>query len=434
MEPNVYEVEIYDYITDWNGNNITADDVIFCYESAIDEALSGFLNSIDRIEKIDDYKIRFVLNENYVMTIENILQSVDIVSQKEYEASSDQMALSCVGTERYKVVDFVPSSSMTLEKRDDYWQTDELCHYRSSGEADEIQIITIQEDAQMAIALETGTIDVAKIPSASAQRFMNNDAFDSFTVESTAGYFLQFNMAPDGIFYKNPALRQAVSYAIDVDEIIAGAYDGDAVPMIGVSLPTRVGYQEKWLEEDYFDYDSEKAKELLAEAGYDEGELTLRLLVLQSDINNAWATIIQAQLAEIGINVEVEAKESALWYSQGLSGDFDMCGWHVTMSHESLDLAAAVGSRVYYSSENNPAMTEPLEDETMQNLFEECLSVETCSDETIDAAYQYIKEQAYVRGLCFPVQYTFARKEVKLEEPGYATNYILVPNTFKFTD
>lgn len=434
VEENVYDVEIYDYIKDWNGNAITADDVVFCYETAKEQALSGHLNSIDKIEKVDDYTIRFTLTENYVMTIENILQAIDIVSQKEYEASSDQMALSCVGTGRYKVVDFVPSSSITLQKNEEYWQTEELTHYRSSGEADEIQIISILEDAQMAVALETGTIDVAKIPSASSQRFMNNEAYDSFDVESTAGYFLRFSGAPDSVFYQNPALRQAVCYAIDVNEIIAGAYNSDAVPMTGVSLPTRTGYQKKWLEDDYYSYNLDKAKELLAEAGYKEGELTIRLLVLQNDVNKAWATIIQAQLAKIGINVEVDAKDNALWYSQGSSGDYDICGWNVTMSHESLDLAAAVGSEIYYSADQNPALTEVLNDEKLQNLFYDCMKVDTCSDETIDACYQYIKDQAYVYGLCFPVQHTFARKDLQLSEPGYATNYILVPNTFKYAD
>ncbi len=84
-------VEIYDYIHDWNGNPITADDIIFCYEKAIELSLSGYLTSIDSIEKIDDYNIRFNLKTNYIMTIENILNAIDIVSQKEYEASADRM-------------------------------------------------------------------------------------------------------------------------------------------------------------------------------------------------------------------------------------------------------------------------------------------------------------------------------------------------------
>jgi ABC-type transport system substrate-binding protein len=428
-----YDVEIYDYIHDWNGNPITADDIIYCYEKAIELSLSGHLTSIESIEKIDDYNIRFNLKTNYIMTIENILSAIDIVSQKEYEASSDQMAHECVGTGRYKVIEFVPSSSMKLQRNENYWQTEELTHYRSLGEADEIQIITILEDAQMAVALETGTIDVAKIPVASAQRFVNNDAYDSFTASSTAYYYLLFNGSPDNVFYQNKALRQAVCYAIDVDEIVAGAYDGAAVPMKTLALPTLPGYVDKWQNEEYYDANIEKAQDLLKEAGYEPGEITVRLLVLQNDINKSWATIIQAQLAKIGINVEIDAKDSALWYTQGTTGDYDIVGWNITMTHVGLNFAAGVGSRNYYNKDN-AAYTEVLEDENLQELLDACMDPALCNEETLDAAHQYIKEQAYVYALAYPKQYTFARKEIGLAAPGYATNYILVPNTFKYTN
>lgn len=429
-----YDVEIYDYIHDWNGNPITADDIIFCYEKAIELSLSGYLTSIDSIEKIDDYNIRFNLKTNYIMTIENILNAIDIVSQKEYEASADQMAHECVGTGRYKVVEFAPSSSLKLKKNENYWQTEELTHYRSTGEADEIEIITILEDAQMAVALETGTIDVAKIPVASAKRFVDNPDYDSFTASSTAYYYLSFNVSPDSVFYQNKELRQAICYAIDVDEIIAGAYDGAAGPMKSIALPTLPGYVDKWQEEDYYNADVEKAQELLADAGYKPGDLTIRLLILQNDINKAWATIIQAQLAKIGINVEIDAKDSALWYSQGQSDDYDIVGWNITLPHMALNFAYGVGSTNFYTPETQPAYTEVLEDNELQKLLDACLDPALCSDETMDGAHQRIKEQAYVYALAYPQQYSFARKELHLEEPGYATNYILVPNTFKYAD
>ena len=75
-------------------------------------------------------------------------------------------------------------------------------------------------------------------------------------------YYLSFNVSPDSMFYQNKALRQAVCYAIDVDEIIAGAYDGAAGPMKSIALPTLPGYVDKWQEEDYYSADVEKAQKL----------------------------------------------------------------------------------------------------------------------------------------------------------------------------
>lgn len=435
VDDYTYDVEIWDYITDWNGNKITADDVLFCYDSAVASGVIVGLDALDSVEKTGDYTLRFNLNTTEILALETVLSSVDIVSQKEYEASSDNMASACVGTGRYIVKEFVPSSSMTLVKNENYWQTDELCHFRSIGEADEIHILTILEEAQLAVALETGTIDVAKISTASASSFIGNDAYDDFTAASTAYYYLRFNLGENSVFYKNQALRQAICYAINVDDIVTGTYRGDGVKMSTIGLPSQAGYQESWDSEDYYDYDLDKAKQLMAEAGYPDGGLTLRLVVLGNDICKSWSTIVQAQLSQIGIDLQVEALDSAVWYTKCISGDFDICGFNVNRPHIAVNLSASVGGAVYYKDvETTPYLKEILEDEEMQQLFADACDSTKSTDELINAEHEMIKDKAYAYALVYPIQHTYARKELNLKAPGYAQNYVLVPSCFQYNE
>jgi len=435
VDDYTYDVEIWDYIKDWNGNHITADDILFCYNSAIASGVITGLDAANGIEKTGDYSLRFTLNTTEILAIEMLLSAVDIVSQKEYEASADNMASACVGTGRYIVKEFIPSSSMVLVKNENYWQTDELCHYRSIGEADEIHILTILEEAQLAVALETGTIDVAKISTASAGSFIGNDAYDDFTAASTAYYYLRFNVGENSVFYNNQALRQAICYAINVDDIVTGTYRGDGVKMSTIALPSQAGYQDKWDDEGYYEYDLEKAKQLMAEAGYPNGGLTVRLVVLGNDICKSWSTIVQAQLAQIGIDVQVEALDSAVWYTKCITGDFDICGFNVNRPHVAVNLSASVGGATYYGDvATTPYLKEILEDKEMQQLFTDSCDSTKSTDELIDATHQMIKEKAYAYPLAYPIQHTYARQEANLEVPGYAQNYILVPSCFQYAD
>lgn len=431
-----YDVEIWDYIHDSNGNEIKADDVEYCYSVAKEGGLVTGLDNLVSVKKVDDYTIRFTLNSSQIMAIEGILSSVDIVSKKEYEASEDNMSKECVGTGRYIVKEFEPSSSMVLVKNENYWQTDELCHYRSSNEgADEIHIITILEEAQLAIALQTGTIDVAKISTSSAGAFIGNDDYDDFEASSTAYYYLRFNLGEDSVFYNNIALRQAVCRAINVDDIVTGTYRGDAVKMKSIGLPTQPGFQQKWLDEDYYDYDLERAKELMAEAGYPNGGLTINLVVLGNDVCKSWSTIVQAQLAQIGITLNVEALDSAVWYTRCMSGGFDICGFNINSPHVANNIAASVGAAAYYTdTEKSPYLKEILEDEEMQQLFVDATDVSTSTDELIDEMHQMVKDKAYAYALAYPLQHTYANKNMNISAPGYAQNYVLVPSAFRFKD
>lgn len=116
----VYEIELYDYIKDSQGNPITADDVVFSYEECLNNgsgnqhtALTG---NMDSIEKTGDYTVELACNKEAAGAVERMMSRVHVVSKKAYEASGDCMRTQPVGTGAYVVDNWVTGSSLSLGK------------------------------------------------------------------------------------------------------------------------------------------------------------------------------------------------------------------------------------------------------------------------------------------------------------------------------
>lgn len=108
---NGWEAEIWDGITDSDGNSITTEDVKFSYENESSQGLNRYSKNIENIEIIDDTHMVFTINSNVVNGI-NTFFDVAIVSQKAFEESSDEMAARPVGTGPYVITDYVEGASL----------------------------------------------------------------------------------------------------------------------------------------------------------------------------------------------------------------------------------------------------------------------------------------------------------------------------------
>ena len=111
-------------------------------------------------------------------------------------------------------------------------------------------------------------------------------------------------------FYKDIRVRKAVQYAIDIQEVLDGGFQGVAKASTNMIAPGLIGYREKRLVQGP---DREKSRQLLAEAGYPDAFDTKLVTGNTAERVNA-ATVIQAQLADVGIRVEVTPQKSgAIW-------------------------------------------------------------------------------------------------------------------------
>ena len=411
------DIEIYDYIYDTNGNQIKASDVVWSYEQAV--ACGKFpkvSSNLKFIEALGEYKVRMVLNGDGLGDLEYMLSYVAIASKASYEASSDKMANHPVTTGPYKVTESVPGSRLVLVKNDNYWQKDESKKaYTSAQPVDKITYNVIKETAQMAIALETGAIDIAtSVASSEIDRFMDSTGKgkNGYLVNNTYGgqaVCLDFNCDPQSPL-SNQLLRQAVSYAIDREGIVSAALQGKGDTIGTPGTRASSDYNTAWDDIDY-PYNPEKAKELLKKAGYKEGQLKLRIMTEQNAEQPVVAQLIQAYLSEVGIEVEVLTYDNALFSQYRYQPDqFDMMiGIMGTSGY-------VVGAwDLQFNSTgtlSGGAAACFAKDSKLQELLELAKGKNTHSVETVEAFASYQREMDYGLGLYVKSSYSVANNKV----------------------
>jgi len=430
----VYEIELYDYIKDSAGNPITADDVVFSYEECLNNgsgnqhtALTG---NMDSIEKTGDYTVELACNKEAAGAVERMMSRVHVVSKKAYEESGDCMRTQPVGTGAYLVESWVTGSSLTLVKNEDYWQKEELWGDFQKQNADRIEYYFVTEAAQTAIGLETGSYDVVTtLNYTNAARFMEGGASsEGFAVTQLRDSIIQqmwVNRSEDSPLH-DLRIAQAVLYAIDVDALIQVVMEGHGEPEYCYGSDISIGYQEKWATEPYYQYDPDKAKALLDEAGYKPGDFTLTILCDTDEVRSKTAQTIQLLLADVGIQSEVTSFEQALWNTyQTDTEKFDLNISYNTTSGHITALWNQLNSQQY--AEHNMA---GVRDDKLDSLLDQAAISQDPAD--IDAAKQYMTEQAYHYSL-FHKQANYVTNSNVVREPVFDTRGNFVPTASVYT-
>ena len=386
------------------GNAVTASDIVFSYEMAIE---SGNLHDIDNIKEviaIDDYTVQINLDhELYIGDLEGLAGAVFIVSQASYEASEDSMVTTPVGTGPYVLDYWMADSLTTFVARDDYWaEPDQILAPEMASSIETINFQVISESSQLTIALETGSIDYAdSITTEDLALFQEGGEYeDLYHVDILASgitYYLVLN-CDEASACSNLALREAIYYAVNAQAIVDSVAGGMGITTHDGSNSSLSDYNPDWNEEDnYYNYNLDTAKEKLAEAGYSEGELSLTLLCGSSDMFTNMATLIQAFMIQLGIDVTIDALDTSI-LDETMS---DPSAWD-------MDLISA-GSEDYVVN-NWVKLMDPsnwswgltvnfIDDDYLFELLDTVRSVDGYSAENLDLFHEYTTENAYMMGL-----------------------------------
>lgn len=393
-----YTCEIYDYITDQLGNPVTAADVEFSYNTAMMSGNLPKLGSIDSVKAISDYVVEFKFNKLSIGDLGALWMECPIVTQAAYEASPDEMATDPISTTAFQCTEFVSGSKMVFTNTGKYWQTDaSKINNTSKANIDVIEFDIITDSAQLTNALKTNAIDVTNwLSDIDVADFRGIEGFDVAPIPDNTTYFLLFNCdAAQGAFADNEKFRQALAYAVDSQQLVDGALNGSGNVAYTWGNTNYSDYVSAWNNEDYYSYDLDKAKQLLAESG--ATKTTLNLMIVSTDLNTKLATIIQAQLAQIGITVNISTFDVQLFNEYKYQPD----QWDIMLDQgASTSYLVNVWKLGWDSSGYVHGGGENfVKDDKLQELLNAAMDVDNHNDATMDAFHQYLKEQCYGIGL-----------------------------------
>ena len=416
VDPLTYDVEIFDYVYDSEGNHITADDVVFSIEECINQGnLAMQVGAIASVEKKGDYEIRVNMANTQAGGFSNSITQISIVSKAafdKYNGFAD--ATETVGTAPYTVKNFVSGASYEFVKNENYWQKDELRTIFDAAEVDRVVMTTVIDGSTRAGMVESGEADWGdRIDQAQLFLFSDTSKYNLNSIPNSLTYVLSFNMGGSSVGSKsicedNQKLREAIFTAIDPNALVATVALGNGSVTHTYGNNGYPDYLAKWDSEPYFDYNVDTAKQLLKESGYN-GE-TIRLL---TSTNTTWARIaevIQSELREIGINCEIYTVDDAAFVATRNS----YANWDVTVDNKaSGDYVTSIFKYSFDQDAFGGKTQCGYTDEEMQVLLRACLEEETHNAETADAFHQYLKSVAISRGLYFDNYNYVSNKMVK---------------------
>ena len=300
-----------------DGSEVKAEDVKFSLERAIaSAAVSYIVDFIDKVEVVDDYTVTVELKAPYAPALRNLSVPFSaIVPKAVVEADEEGFKLHPIGSGPYKFVEWKQGDSVTLERFDDY--------YAGPAQTQKLVMKVIPEAAQRTIALETGEVDLAYdlLPN-DLEKVRSNSSLTLFEAPSLTCYYVSMNMnkAP----FDDQKVRDAINYAIDRQLIIDTIASGSGEPADAIVAPAVFGYYSPGA----YEYNPEKAKELLAEAGFANG-FTTSIWVNDNQTRVEVCQAIQAMLQDIGVTCSIEVMEFGSFISRTSAGEHDMgyFGW-----------------------------------------------------------------------------------------------------------
>lgn len=396
-----YTVELYDYITDSEGNKIDANDVVYSYQYSLDSgANTVLLTYVDSITALDDYTVEFtwLTEPTPVGDLEAMFAKVWVFSQAAFEASTDSFATDPVATGPYVVTNFTAGSSVTLEANDNYWQTDEsLVYPQHERNVQTIRFDTISESAQMVTALKTGAIDYADgIAYSSLTDFQEGGSYaDSYSIDSYQDnqvYMITPNCSENSAL-ADINLRLALYYAVDTSQLCA-AIPSDTVELFTFCNSNYSEYVESLAEQDNYitSCDPELAQQYLEaakEAGYDGSPLKM-LLTTDETLQNVGQILQILWLQNLGIEVEFLTYDSATVKEYKEYDDM----WDLILEGRgSTDYAVTYLKGMFDTTASHTSMW--VSDDELQTLITTLESVDGHTEENYTAFHDYVVSQAY---------------------------------------
>ena len=399
----VYTVKLAKDVYFQDGSKLTVEDIKYSLDRTIAAGWAFDMTlCIDEVAVIDDTTVEIRLNTPFGGMMGSLASPFFSIMSKAYceSVGNDAIKRQPMGTGAYRLTEWASGDHITLEANENY--------FAGAPAIKTIICKPINDKNTGMIALQNGEIDT----------FMNVNPTDISAVEADenlvlyacdAASVLSLNMNIEDPVLSNEKVRQAICMAINKDDIIIGALEGRGTPANSAIPTVCAGYSS---ETPGTTFDMARARELLAEAGYPDG-VSLKLCLKEDTTNQKVATVIQAYLSMIGIQVEIELMEGGAYTTAVYAnGDYQMTigSWSAMF----LDAYSVMYSQFHKDCYGGTGNITHVVDDELSGLLE---AAAKATDDNKVAAYDAvcanILEHAYQLPLVYQQTTITATKELK---------------------
>lgn len=283
-----------------DGSPLTAADVVYSFErlmgKGMEKPLTSNLADVETVESPDARTVVFKLKQTNSSFLA-LLPTLVVLPV----ANDGKHGETPIGTGPYKFVEYTPQQRIVLEKFAEYWQ-------EGVPSIDRVEFVIIPDDQTAFLQLQSGAIDLTAV--SADQIGQLNDNFKVVSQGANSVMLMGMNQAIEP--FNNPDVRRAIAYAIDREAINLAVYNGLATILGSNMSPVMAKYFEPGLDKVY-QPDVEKAKQLLADAGYPNGFPMTLSISSHAAVYSQIAQIIADQLKQVGIDVKIETVEFGVW-------------------------------------------------------------------------------------------------------------------------
>ena len=357
-----YSFTLREGVTFHDGTPFNAEDVVATFEAGSDPAMAYADQYTGvTVEVIDDYNVKLITDDPDVLFV-RVLSEMSIISAEQFAEGGNQAIEEFpIGTGPFKFVEWVKGNRIVLEANPDYWK-------EGKPHVAEVIFRPIPESSTRLAAIQTGEVHIVnRLSSDEAKRLLGVPGVQVVRYPVDRVYYIAFNNLTTGVGQptEDALVREAMNLAVDRQAIIDGLFDGFADLSNGFLTPENLGYDTSV---EPFAYDPDRARELLAEAGYPDGfEIGMACPIGAYTSFEEVCQAIAGYLAEVGITMaggEVQFMETGVYWDleankelPPLFGD----SWSASEGEAYPRLFGALGgNQASYSSWSDPTIDDYL--------------------------------------------------------------------------
>ncbi|MBI3979535.1 MAG: hypothetical protein HY331_15235 [Chloroflexi bacterium] len=360
VDARTYEFKLRPGVKFHSGREVTAEDVKFSFDRVMDPKvtvpLRSYLGPIEKTEAVDKATARIVMKTPFAPLLSVVAdrRPCAIVDREIVEKKGD-LQNTDGGSGPFKLVEYTPDVKVVMERHGDYYE-------KGKPYLDQIEFRIMPDESSRLAAIRSGDIDMTVLKDPKNARLLKNEK--NINLNDLPSYW----RSGTPLNTKRPPLndvrvRQAISYAIDRQEIINTVLLGEGV-VSGPIPPAEAEWALPITRENFPTYftDLDKSKALLKEAGVSSLKLTFNASpAYATDIPTA--QVVQSQLKRVGIDIEIKQYEWAAFLKAQADGDFDLnVGFHTNRPDPDSYLGFAPTNGAFnYGKYSSPKMDELME-------------------------------------------------------------------------